>query len=68
MGNLTNLNNLKTYIMKTLAKLLALILISTLSFACSVEDTSEDNGQDIEIATGGEGSSELDNDRDPDGD
>ena len=53
--------------MKTTTKLIALLLFTSLFFSCSVEDVNEDNSQNIELATGGDDSSEVDDDRDPDG-
>ncbi len=53
--------------MKTTTKIIALLLFTTLYFSCSVEDINEDNTQNIELATGGEDSSEVDDDRDPNG-
>ncbi len=53
--------------MKTTTKLLALLLFTALFFSCSVEDINEGNSQNTELATGGDDSSEIDDDRDPDG-
>jgi len=53
--------------MKTSTKIFAILLFASLFVSCSVEDVNEDNTQNIELATGGEDSSEVDDDRDPDG-
>jgi len=53
--------------MKTATKTLIILLFASLFFSFSAEETNNKNSQSIDLETGGEDSSGIDDDRNPNG-